>query len=109
MCGDQFVAMRKFLVIPFLFAALAGAAGGPFPDPAVDIDKPAVKTRQVAVFAGGCFWCTEVVFENLTGVEKVISGYSGGKAADADYKIVSEGRTEHAESIEITYDASRIT
>src|SRR5262249_6153557 len=60
-------------------------------------------------FAGGCFWCTEAVFEPVAGVLKVVSGYSGGDARTAHYKTVSEGRTEHAESIEITYDPSRIT
>src|SRR5216684_3513396 len=80
----------------------------PFPDPAVDSDR-AAKGKQTAVFAGGCFWCTEAVFEQLAGVEKVVSGYSGGDAASAHYKIVGEGRTEHAESIEITFDPSRIT
>jgi peptide-methionine (S)-S-oxide reductase len=98
----------KFLTISLL-SAVVFAADGPFPDPAVDAAKPAVKTKQVAIFAGGCFWCTEVVFENLAGVDKVVSGYSGGKANDAEYKTVSEGRTEHAEAIEITFDASKIT
>ena len=104
--------MRKLLTIPFLLLSplVALAAGGSsFPNPATDLDKPAVKTKQVAVFAGGCFWCTEAVFEGLAGVEKVVSGYSGGSASDAEYRTVSEGRTEHAESIEITFDASKIT
>ena len=100
--------VTRFLPIPLLLPVALMAAGA-FPDPAVDLDRPTVKTKQVAVFAGGCFWCTEVVFENLSGVEKVVSGYSGGNAADAEYKTVSEGRTEHAESIEITYDASKIS
>ena len=104
--------MWKLLTIPFLLLSplVALAAGGSsFPNPATDLDKPAVKTKQVAVFAGGCFWCTEAVFEGLAGVEKVVSGYSGGSAGDAEYRTVSEGRTEHAESIEITFDASKIT
>ena len=102
--------MRNILAIPLLFSLpLVFGATGPIPDPAVDLDKPAVKTRQVAVFAGGCFWCTEAVFESLAGVDKVVSGYAGGQANDAEYKIVSEGRTEHAESIEITFDASKIS
>lgn len=102
--------MRKLLMFPLLLAApLALWAAGSFPDPAVDLDKAAAKGRQVAVLAGGCFWCTEAVFEQLNGVEKVVSGYSGGRANDAEYRTVSEGRTEHAEAIEITYDASKIT
>jgi peptide-methionine (S)-S-oxide reductase len=85
------------------------AVNGPFPDPTVDMERVATKGRQTAVLAGGCFWCTEAVFEQLAGVEKVVSGYSGGDAATAHYKIVGEGRTGHAESIEITFDPSRIT
>jgi peptide-methionine (S)-S-oxide reductase len=95
-----------FLFLPFL---LLRAASGPFPDPAIDLERTATKAKQTAVFAGGCFWCTEAVFEQLAGVEKVVSGYSGGDAATAHYKIVREGQSEHAESIEITYDSSRIT
>ncbi len=94
----------KLIASVFTFAALVAAAD--FPDPATDV-KPS--GRQTAVFAGGCFWCTEVVFENVAGVEKVVSGYAGGSQRDANYKLVSEGATEHAEAIEITYDSSRIT
>ncbi len=102
--------MRNILAVPLLFSVpLAFGASGPIPDPAIDLDRPAVKTKQVAVFAGGCFWCTEAVLESLAGVDKVVSGYAGGQASDADYKLVSEGRTGHTESIEITFDASQIT
>ena len=100
--------MRKYLAIPLL-SSLAFAAGASFPDPTVGLDKPTVKTKQVAVFAGGCFWCTEAVFEGVIGVDKVVSGYAGGNANDAEYRTVSEGRTQHAEAIEITYDASKIS
>src|SRR5216684_7892570 len=79
------------------------------PSPAVDIDLATAKGKQTAVLAGGCFWCTEAVFEQLAGVTKVISGFSGGDAASARYDIVSQGRTNHAESIEITFDPSRIS
>lgn len=78
------------------------------PDPAVDQDRNK-KGRQTAVLAGGCFWCTEAVFEELAGVQQVISGYAGGAAATAHYEIVGSGRTNHAESIEITYDPAKIT
>jgi peptide-methionine (S)-S-oxide reductase len=82
-------------------------AGAPFPSPAIDL--PATAGKRTAVFAGGCFWCTEAVFEQLEGVERVISGYAGGDAATAKYEIVGTGRTRHAEAIEITYDPSKIT
>ncbi len=91
----------------FLAGSLALAVE--LPDPAVDMDRSAAKGKQTAVLAGGCFWCTEAVFEQLAGVSKVISGYSGGDAAGAHYEIVSSGRTNHAESIEITFDPAKIT
>jgi peptide-methionine (S)-S-oxide reductase len=77
------------------------------PDPAIDIKDE--KGPQTAVFAGGCFWCTEAVFEQLKGVTKVISGYAGGSKESAKYNLVSSGGTQHAESIEIHYDPSQIT
>ncbi len=61
-----------------------------------------------AVFAGGCFWCTEAAFEQLEGVSDVTSGYTGGKQETADYQTVCTGRTGHAEAIRITYDPRRI-
>ena len=57
-----------------------------------------------AVFASGCFWCVEAVFESVEGVAEVISGYAGGSAEDANYSDVSAGRTKHAESVEVYYD-----
>jgi peptide-methionine (S)-S-oxide reductase len=79
------------------------------PDPAVDMDRTAVKHKDTAVFAGGCFWGVEAVFEQLTGVDKVLSGFAGGDAASAHYDIVSTGSTGHAESVEVTYDPAQIT
>jgi len=80
-----------------------GAAGQkPFPDPAIDV-QPA-SGKQTAVLAGGCFWCTEAVFEIMEGVDEVISGYAGGTRETARYDIVSTGRTGHAEAVHITYD-----
>jgi peptide-methionine (S)-S-oxide reductase len=62
-----------------------------------------------ATFGGGCFWCLEAVFEQLKGVQKVVSGYAGGAAADADYRTVCSGRTGHAEVVQITFDPAVIT
>jgi methionine-S-sulfoxide reductase len=62
-----------------------------------------------AVFAGGCFWCTEAAFEQLDGILDVTSGYSGGKRETADYESVCTGRTGHAEAIRITYDPAKIS
>jgi peptide methionine sulfoxide reductase msrA/msrB len=67
------------------------------------------KPTATAVFAGGCFWCTEAVFEELDGVIDVESGYSGGARETASYHRVSNGDTGHAESIRVTYDPGRIS
>ncbi|MFM5915116.1 peptide-methionine (S)-S-oxide reductase [Chakrabartia godavariana] len=64
---------------------------------------------ETAIFAGGCFWCVEAVFQDLIGVEKVESGYIGGHVPDPTYKQVCGGDTGHAEAIRVTYDAARIT
>jgi peptide-methionine (S)-S-oxide reductase len=60
--------------------------------------------EQVAVFAGGCFWCTEAVFNDVVGVKKVESGYTGGSVPSPSYKQVCGGDTGHAEAIRITFD-----
>lgn len=62
------------------------------------------KTWDVATFAGGCFWCTEAVFERLEGVEKVVSGYTGGQIKNPAYREICTGRTGHAEAIQIVYN-----
>ncbi len=62
-----------------------------------------------AVFAGGCFWCVEAVFEELDGVHNAISGYAGGDADSANYEAVCSGRTQHAEAVEILYDPSKLS
>ena len=65
--------------------------------------------KDKAYFAGGCFWCMEESFEKLTGVEKVISGYSGGKTKNPTYEEVTYGNTGHLEVIEVIYDANLIS
>ena len=64
---------------------------------------------ETAVFAGGCFWGVDGVFKNVKGVSKVVSGYSGGSQATAQYEIVSTGTTGHAESVQITFDPKQVT
>jgi peptide-methionine (S)-S-oxide reductase len=83
------------------------ALAADFPDPAIDAKD--AKGEQTAVLAGGCFWCVEAVFQQIEGVKKVVSGYSGGDAASAHYEIVSTGRTGHAESVQVTFDSSKIS
>lgn len=66
-------------------------------------------TIEKAIFAGGCFWCTEAVFENIKGVIKVTSGYIGGSVSMPSYDQVSMGKTGHAEAIEIEFDSEIIS
>ena len=80
-----------------------------FPDTVVDSALADKAGQSRAVLAGGCFWCVEAVYKNLDGVTSVKSGYAGGSADTADYETVSTGTTNHAESVEVAYDPSRIT
>jgi len=64
---------------------------------------------EQATFGGGCFWCTEAVFQNLTGVQKVVSGYTGGRIPNPTYKEVCSGLTGHNEVIQVTYDPAVIS
>jgi methionine-S-sulfoxide reductase len=79
-------------------------------DPAADATAAATPVdTAIAVFAGGCFWCTEAAFEQLAGVTDVESGYSGGAQDTADYDSVCTGKTGHAEVIRIAYDPAKIS
>jgi len=71
----------------------------------VNADGP----REVATFAGGCFWCMEPPFDKLDGVVSTVSGYLGGTEENPTYKEVAAGRTGHAETVQITYDPSRVS
>src|SRR5271169_1772498 len=79
------------------------------PNPVVDAPIASSKSEQTAVVAGGCFWGIQAVFQHVKGVIKATSGYSGGAASTAEYELVSNGDTGHAESVKITYDPSQIT
>ena len=68
-----------------------------------------MSNEKIAVFAGGCFWCTEPVFSQLKGVSKVVSGYIGGHTLNPTYKDISNGDTGHAEGIQITFDADQVS
>jgi peptide-methionine (S)-S-oxide reductase len=68
-----------------------------------------VSGLQTAVFAGGCFWGIQAVFQHTKGVTNAVSGYAGGTAADADYERVSGGSTGHAESVQVTYDPKQVS
>jgi peptide-methionine (S)-S-oxide reductase len=65
--------------------------------------------REIATLAGGCFWCLEAVYDELRGVEDVVSGYSGGSVPNPSYEMVCTGTTGHAEVVQITFDSNTIT
>jgi len=70
--------------------------------------KKGDKKTETAIFAGGCFWCTEAFFTDLKGVDKVVSGYTGGTVENPTYRQVSQGMTGHAEAIQITYNPDEV-
>jgi peptide-methionine (S)-S-oxide reductase len=90
---------------PALQAAESAAA---VPVAAADNPKTA-GAPQTAVLAGGCFWGTQAVFEHLKGVRRVVAGYAGGPASQAQYETVSTGTTGHAESVQVTFDPAVIS
>ncbi len=107
--------LSLILVVFLLATTLAcnavtnATAGVTIPDPVVSSQLATAKGEQIAVFAGGCFWGVEAVFEHVKGVTDVTSGYAGGDAKTANYKAVSGGATGHAEAVRVTYDPSQIT
>jgi peptide-methionine (S)-S-oxide reductase len=90
-------------------ACTAASAAAAFPDPAVDAPRAAAPSQQTAVFAGGCFWGIQAVFEHVKGVISATSGFSGGSVKNPSYEVVSSGITGHAETVKIVYDASQVT
>jgi peptide-methionine (S)-S-oxide reductase len=81
----------------------------PFPAPAVDAPLAAAKSQQTALFAGGCFWGIQAVFEHVKGVSSATSGYAGGHVKSPSYESVSMGVTGHAETVSIKFDPSQVT
>jgi peptide-methionine (S)-S-oxide reductase len=96
------------LIIYVGTSARAGEAAVVIPAPAIDNPKTP-GPMQTAVLAGGCFWGVQGVYEHVRGVQKVLSGYSGGDKSTAHYEIVSDGRTGHAESVQIVFDPKEIS
>ncbi len=88
-----------FIAAATLFTGCAQAAAPP----------PAADSRAAAVFAGGCFWCTESDFDKIPGVLSTTSGYIGGKSADPTYKQVSAGGTGHIEAVRVVYDPVKVS
>jgi peptide-methionine (S)-S-oxide reductase len=79
------------------------------PPPTTDTPLATASSQQSVVIAGGCFWGIQAVFQHVKGVVSATSGYSGGEAKTAEYEIVSEGESGHAESVKVVYDPSKIT
>ena len=97
----------KSAVIMLLAAVNLSASGEQEPEKAMPADQPGsaeISGSEEAVFAGGCFWGVEAVFESLAGVIEAESGYSGGNADTAEYRLVSTGATGHAEAVRVIYD-----
>ena len=105
--------MRLLLILMVSIALLGcsakAASNQPIPAAKTDVPLASASARQTAVFAGGCFWGTQAVFERVKGVTATTVGYSGGSASTATYDQVTTETTGHAESIEVVYDPSRIT
>lgn len=111
--------MKFFKYLPVLaVAAFVGQCAafsfGPSDDAVViappALDMPATSSGlQTAVFAGGCFWGVQGVFQHVQGVKNAVSGYDGGAATTAQYDTVSEGNTGHAESVSVTYDPATVS
>lgn len=70
------------------------------------LTTPTLSTSEIATLGGGCFWCLEAVFEQLKGVNRVVSGYAGGKKPNPSYEEVCSGATGHAEVVQVTFDPS---
>ncbi|MEI7037948.1 peptide-methionine (S)-S-oxide reductase MsrA [Fulvimonas yonginensis] len=111
------MARRWFFLSPLAGLLLAAcSASGPavadgarrLPPPRLD-PAPAQPGEQVAVFAGGCFWGVEAVFDHVEGVREAWSGYAGGSADTASYERVSDGDTGHAESVKVAYDPRKVS
>jgi peptide-methionine (S)-S-oxide reductase len=104
-------------VLAILILASAGLAFRAAPSAAEDarvipapiVDEPVGAGPETVVFAGGCFWGVQGVFQHVQGVIKAVSGYTGGAASTAQYEVVSTGETGHAESVQVTFDPHKVS
>lgn len=105
--------MNKLIASAVLAATLSACgiaqAERAVPIPAAKLDVPKAPGLQTAIFAGGCFWGLEAVFERVKGVKAVTAGYAGGTKATANYDDVSTERTGHAEAVKVTYDPAVVS
>ncbi|MEO8735079.1 MAG: peptide-methionine (S)-S-oxide reductase MsrA [Edaphobacter sp.] len=109
------VGLGVLLVIAVVLVAWRGmsmtqvSAQGKAPVAAVDVPLTSASGHETAVFAGGCFWGTQAVFQRVKGVASTMAGYAGGSAATATYDQVTTETTGHAESVKVVYDPSKLT
>lgn len=106
----KLVLLASFIAVS-IFVAVSMAVTGDHKDSVMGGEKNMDSTgkNEVATLAGGCFWCLEAVYNDLRGVEKVVSGYSGGRVANPTYEQVTTGKTGHAEVVQITFDPQVIS
>ncbi len=113
--GIGSVAIAGLLLVGFFTAqnpiaiASATATEVPAPLPPTNRNPPESGHLETVIFAGGCFWGVQGVFQHVKGVHSAVSGYTGGSAATAHYEIVSGGRTGHAEAVRVTYDPAQVS
>jgi peptide-methionine (S)-S-oxide reductase len=111
MASQSFVSPNVALILAVLGVvgcARAAEEAVVIPPPAVD-QQPSDAATAVAVLAGGCFWGVQGVYQHVNGVLKAVSGYAGGSSESANYDAVTRGDTGHAETVQITYDPSKIS
>jgi peptide-methionine (S)-S-oxide reductase len=102
--GVRMISRTSWIAVLLAAAAIALAAA-----PLRSLAASTTSGTDTAVFSGGCFWGVDAVFKHVKGVTKVVSGYAGGAADTAQYEIVSTGKTGHAESVQVTYDPSKVS
>lgn len=92
-------------------SVVASARAAAVPAPIETASSSAVASGQLetVVFAGGCFWGVQGVFQHVKGVQRAVSGYAGGNASDANYELVSSGTTGHAEAVQVVYDPGQVS
>lgn len=102
--------MKSLLLLPLALFSLISCAQQA--SDSTSLDKPSqqeLDSLETAYFASGCFWCVEAVFESVEGVEEAVSGYAGGQMKNPTYKLVSAGKTRHAEAVKVYYDSSVVS
>src|SRR5713101_4999757 len=104
-----FLAGFALLVTSLVLTRSAASRSELFPDPVMDDPLASASAQRSVVVAGGCFWGIQAVFQHVKGVVSATSGYSGGTVRNPSYEAVCTGRTGHAESVRVVYDASQVS